>query len=189
MIKRIALVVGLLSCLGAAPAAPAAPHPMQVADAQELQLLGEAQISPDGLWVAYTVQTANADKDKLQKDLWMSSTDGKQHLRLTHSGDVNGKLSRDPQGQWLAFLASSGEDEEARKNAQVWRMNRSGGEAQQLTTVKTGVNDFRWSPEGQQMVLVVDRRRPARRAREDGRLEAQDQATPRAGPLPFQTGR
>ncbi len=155
MIKRIALIVGLLSYLGAAPAAPAAPRPMQVADAQELHPLAEAQISPDGLWVAYTVQTANADKDKLQKDLWMTSTDGKQHLRLTHSGDVNGKPRWDPQGQWLTFLASRGEDEEARKNAQVWRLNRSGGEAQQVTTVKTGVNDFRWSPDGKHMVLVV----------------------------------
>ena len=158
MFQRIGLplCMGLMACLSATPAGAAVlPHPMQVADAQALRLLADAEISPDGLWVAYTVQTANADKDKLQKDLWMSSTDGKQHLRLTHSGDVNGKPRWDPQGQWLAFLASRGEDEEARKNAQVWRLNRSGGEAQQVTTVKTGVNDYRWSPDSKQMVLVV----------------------------------
>ena len=154
--KKIALCIGLLAFLGtAAPASATPPHPMQVADAQALRPLAEAQISPDGLWVAYTVQTANLEKDKLQKDLWMDSTDGKQHLRLTHSGDVNGKPRWDPQGQWLAFLASRGEDEEARMNALVWRLNRSGGEAQQVTTVKTGVNDYRWSPDGKQMVLVV----------------------------------
>lgn len=153
--QRIALCLGMLVGLCAAPASAITPHPMQVADAQALRPLAEAQISPDGLWVTYTVQTANTDKDKLQKDLWMSSTDGKQHLRLTHSGDVNGKPRWDPQGQWLAFLAYRGEDEEARKNAQVWRLNRSGGEAQQVTTVKTGVNDYRWSPDGKQLVLVV----------------------------------
>ncbi|MEO7104984.1 MAG: hypothetical protein ABIZ09_01305, partial [Rhodoferax sp.] len=155
MIQRIALFLGLLACLNAAPAIAAQPHPMQPADAMALKSLAEAQISPDGLWVAYTVQTSNAEKDKLQKDLWMSSTDGKQHLRLTHSGDVNGKPRWDPQGQWLAFLATRGEDDDAHKSAQVWRLNRSGGEAQQVTTVKSGVNDYRWSPDGKQLVLVV----------------------------------
>ena len=157
MFQKMVLCTGLLACIGAHAASAVAPtpHPMQVADAQALHPLADAQISPDGLWVAYTVQTANADKDKLQSDLWMSSTDGKQHLRLTHSGDVSGKPQWDPQSQWLAFLASRGEDEEARKNAQVWRLSRSGGEAQQVTTIKTGVRDYRWSPDGKQLVLVV----------------------------------
>lgn len=34
-----------------------------------------------------------------------------QHLRLTHSGDVNGKPRWDPQGQWWSFLASRDEPE------------------------------------------------------------------------------
>ncbi len=152
---KFILLAGMLAFLHGAQATPTAVHPMQLDDVQAVRAVSEAQISPDGAWVVYVVQTADTEKDKLRKDLWMSSSDGKQHLRLTFSGDVSGKPRWDPSGQWLAFLATRGDDETARKAAQVWRLNRNGGEAQAATSVKSGVSDYRWSPDGKRLVLVV----------------------------------
>ena len=38
---------------------PSAPHPFRVEDLQKLRRLNEAVLSPDGRWVAYSIQTSN----------------------------------------------------------------------------------------------------------------------------------
>ena len=114
-------------------------------------------MSPDGRWVAYTVGTIDAEKDKRDTDLYMVAWDGSQRIRLTATPESSESQPRwSPDGRYLAFLASRGDDEEKKKGAQVWLLDRSGGEAQKLTDVKGGVSDYAWSPDGTRLVLVVD---------------------------------
>ena len=47
----------------------------------------DPELSPDGKWVAYTVTTADIEKDKRNSDLWMVSWDGTQQVQLTSSPD------------------------------------------------------------------------------------------------------
>ncbi len=116
--------------------------------------------SPDGRWVAYTVAAVDVEKDKRNTDVWMTSWDGTEHVRLTSSPDGETAPRWSPDGRWLAFLAArtSGDESEdpdaPGPRSQVWLLSRSGGEAQRLTDLPGGVSDFEWSPDGKRLVLV-----------------------------------
>jgi dipeptidyl aminopeptidase/acylaminoacyl peptidase len=126
-------------------------------DLAKLRSVGDPQVSPDGTWVAYTVGTANAEKDTRDSDLWMVSWDGTASVRLTATADSRESSPRwSPDNRYLAFLASRGDADEKKLGAQVWLLDRRGGEAERLTAVKGGVSEFAWSPDASRLVLVVD---------------------------------
>ena len=47
--------------------------------------ISDAQVSPDGKWIAYTLSTADSIKDKRNSDIWMVSSDGEQTIQLTYT--------------------------------------------------------------------------------------------------------
>ncbi|MCK7481889.1 MAG: prolyl oligopeptidase family serine peptidase [Candidatus Moduliflexus flocculans] len=119
--------------------------------------------------------------------------DGRLGRRRGDPPDLEARRrDRRPAGARTAAISPSsprrGTEEEKKLGAQVWLLDRRGGEAQQLTEIEGGVGDYAWSPDGKRLVLVVSEQGPGRRAREDGRLEAEDQAARRHRPLSFQAG-
>ena len=147
--------LGLAGPMGAMPAL-AAGRAMTIDDTSRFLAVDEARLSPDGRWVAYTVKSTDVAKDKALTDLWMSSRDGSQQVRLTTSGDVKGALAWRPDGQMLTFLAARGTDDDKKKGPQLWQLDRRGGEAQKMTDVPGSVASYAWSPDGRQIVLAVD---------------------------------
>ena len=67
-------------------------------DIFKIRSVGDPQISPEGKWVAYTVSTVDAEKDKRDSDIWMVSWDGTQQLRLTSSADSESSPRWSPDG-------------------------------------------------------------------------------------------
>jgi len=130
-------------------------------DLVKIRSVGDPQRSPDGKWVAYTVGTTDAEKDKRDTDIWMASWDGTEQIRLTSSPDGESSPRWSPDGRTLAFLASRGTEEEKKLGAQVWLLDRRGGEAVKLTEIKGGVNDYAWSPDSRHLVIVSSDRDPA----------------------------
>ena len=123
---------------------------LTVDDHLALESVGPPIISPDGEWVAYAVNTIDADKNERRSAVWMVRHAGDNALRMTGRGR-NARMPRwSPDGAYLSFL--SVQDDEA---SQVWVLNRSGGEAQQLTAVKQGVTAYEWAPDGERLVLVI----------------------------------
>jgi dipeptidyl aminopeptidase/acylaminoacyl peptidase len=144
-------------CAGPDASGQPARRPLGLDDLSKLRAVGDPQVSPDGVWVAYTVGTIDAEKDKRDTDLWMVSWDGGRQVRLTATPESGEKMPRwSPDGRYLAFIASRGDEEEKKKGGQVWLLDRSGGEAQKLTDIKGGVSDYAWSPDARRLVLVVD---------------------------------
>jgi dipeptidyl aminopeptidase/acylaminoacyl peptidase len=137
------------------------PRHFSIEDNSRFRELRDPQPSPDGKWVAYTMRTVDAAKDKTNTNLWISRVSGNQHVQLTFSGDVKGAARWRPDGRKLTFLASRGTDEEKKLPAQVWWLDLNGGEAEKLTDVKGGVSDYAWSPDGKQLALAVDDFDPA----------------------------
>ena len=64
-------------------------------------------------------------------------------------GPKDGNPQFSPDGESLAFLRP--DDKERR---QVWVIKTNGGEAVQITTLRGGVSDFVWSPDGQHVAVV-----------------------------------
>jgi len=118
--------------------------------------VGDPQRSPDGVWVAYTVSTIDAEKDKRNTDVWMVKWDGSEQLQLTSSPDGESSPRWSPDNKYLAFVASRGTDEEKKKGGQIWLLNRAGGEAQKVSDFKGGVGDIQWSPDSTRIAFTHD---------------------------------
>jgi dipeptidyl aminopeptidase/acylaminoacyl peptidase len=138
----------------------------------------DAQISPDGKWVAYTLNSVDVAGDKSDTDVWMASWDGSRQLRLTSSPENENAPRWSPDGRYLSFL--SGRPGKA-KGTQVWLLDRMGGEAEQLTEVKGRLSSCEWSPDSKRLLLVMQDRDPNDPADE----ERPNPATPPKPPKPI----
>ncbi len=147
-----ALVVLLVVSSTPALAQGRAQRPLRAGDVYLLRTVNEPQLSPDGAWVAYSVTTPDSAKDKSDSDVWMTSWDGTQTIRLTSSPDGESTPRWSPDNRYLAFVSGRQEG----KGGQVWLLDRRGGEAQRLTMLKGGIDDFAWSPDSKRLVLVLD---------------------------------
>lgn len=122
-------------------------------DLYQVHDVDDPQISPDGKWVAYTVESVNAKADKHETHLWMASFDGSKTVQLTSRPKETEDHPRwSPDGRYLAFLSGRTDD---KQNDQIWLMDRLGGEAQKITDFKGGVDDFSWSPDGKHLAIIA----------------------------------
>ncbi len=153
--KRIILTSFALALATQAHAETAAPtkRPFGPTDINKIADVSDPQIDPKGEWIAYTVKTADIDKDKSESHLWMVSWDGKQTVQLTNrKGESESAPRFSPDGQYLAFI-SGRTDEDG--NGLLWLMNRAGGEAAMLPGIKGSVDDLAWSPDSKSLALIV----------------------------------
>jgi len=138
-------------------AQPAARRPIKVDDMHRFHDVRDPQISPDGKWVAYTLNTVDTMADKSDTDVWMVSWDGAQNLRITSSPENETAPRWSPDGRYLSFLSSR---PGKAKGNQVWLMERNGGEAQQFTDFKGRLASYDWSPDSRKLLLVMADRDP-----------------------------
>jgi dipeptidyl aminopeptidase/acylaminoacyl peptidase len=156
--SALALAIAVL-----APAAPSAQskRALTLDDHSRIVAVGDPQRSPDGQWVAYTVSTIDAEKDRRNVDVWMVKWDGSEQLQLTSSPDSESSPRWSPDNKYLAFVSSRGTEEERRRGGQIWLLNRAGGEAQRVSDFKGGVSDIQWSPDSTRIAFTADDQDPA----------------------------
>lgn len=151
------LVLAFVIGVATGPAhAQTARRPLALDDHSKIVSIGDPQRSPEGAWVAYTVSTIDADKDRRNTDIWMVKWDGTEQVQLTSSPDGESSPRWSPDGKYLAFIASRGTDEEKKKGGQIWLLNRAGGEAQRVSDLKGGVSDIQWSPDSSRIAFAAD---------------------------------
>jgi dipeptidyl aminopeptidase/acylaminoacyl peptidase len=148
--KKAVAAVMLAILLVAAPLAAEGPRPLKVDDIFSLKTVGDPRVSPDGLWVAYTVRSLDAQEDSSDTDIYMLPFAGGTPVQLTASPKPETRPRFSPDGRYLAFL--SGREG---KKTQVWLLDRRGGEAVKLTDYKADVSDFVWSPDSKRLALIV----------------------------------
>ena len=134
----------------ASPPSPAR-RPVATSDIYRLRTVRDPQLSPEGAWVAYTVSAIDSAKDRAESDIWMTSWDGSQTIRVTSTPGSESSPRWSPDGRWLAFLSSR----QGGEGAQVWLLDRRGGEAQRVTSIRDGVSDLAWSPDATRLALVA----------------------------------
>ncbi len=114
-----------------------------------LEAIGEARISPDGKWIAYTVAEADFDEDAYVSQIWLVDLSGNP-FPLTRGSKSSTRPRWSPDGKWLSFLSSRHDDV-----AQVFAIRPSGGEAIRLTDSKAGVSNYAWSSSGKRMAYIA----------------------------------
>jgi dipeptidyl aminopeptidase/acylaminoacyl peptidase len=122
-------------------------------DVYNFKSVSNPHVSPDGQWILYSLATPDSTKNKQHSDLFMSSWDGNESLQITFTpeGESNAKFS--PDGKYISYLSSKKVD--SVDTSQLWLMDRRGGEAKQITKVTQELEDYEWSQDGSNIVLVM----------------------------------
>ena len=155
MIKRLAVLLSLLAFGSLGFASANGTHVPTLDDLLTIKSVGGTQISPDGKWVAYTVNSGDFKQDAFITQIWLVETTAGKTFQLTR-GDRSSTGPRwSPNGQWLAFLSNRQED----KN-QIFVINPAGGEAQQLTKSETAISNFAWSEDGKTIAYTATEPQP-----------------------------
>jgi dipeptidyl aminopeptidase/acylaminoacyl peptidase len=150
--KRVRLRSGfacallLCWCVGVR-AQEAAKHAITFDDLIRMHRVADAQVSPDGKWVAYTVATPDMEANRNASNVWIVPTAGGEALQLTQSGHDTSPVWS-PDGKTLAFLSSR------RGTSQVYQLSMDGGEAKDFTHLSTGADFVKWSPDGKTIAFT-----------------------------------
>src|SRR5580704_892249 len=101
------------AAISAAPAAHSndAKRNLEVGDYFRIQEVQGAQISPEGKWVAYTVETHDSKSDKSKTRIWMVPAAGGDAVPLTAESASSSHPRWSPDGKYLAFLSARDEEE------------------------------------------------------------------------------
>jgi dipeptidyl aminopeptidase/acylaminoacyl peptidase len=142
------------------------PRPPRPEDLYRLRVATEPRLSPDGRFVAVTLQTVAPAYDGYRSAIWLVPAQEGGEPRQVTLGARRDRLPRfSPDGRTLAFLSdrrsileeeSGGPDGKDREDAvQVHLLPLDGGEARRLTDLPRGVTGFEWSPDGTRLVVVT----------------------------------
>jgi dipeptidyl aminopeptidase/acylaminoacyl peptidase len=141
------LSLGVACSVPMAAAQDTGKHPITFDDMMRMHRLSEAQISPDGNFVAYTVTTPDIEMNHGVSNIWMVSTTKGVPVQLTRSGHDSSPVWS-PDGTMLAFLSSRDGE------SQVYILSFAGGDARAITHISTGVDIVKWSPDGKTIAFT-----------------------------------
>src|ERR1700719_1887630 len=141
LLRRIWFPLAVL-ILAAGPIWAQQKRPLTFDDLMSIDRISEPMVSPDGLWVAYTVAKADAP-NRVTRNIWIVSTNGTSEPRQLTRGGSDGRPRWSPDSKRLAFVSSRGGTE------QIYLLSLNGGEGDPLTKFSTGAGNEQWSPDGQ----------------------------------------
>ncbi len=128
--------------------------PLTVEDLWKFERVGNPSLAPDGAQAVASVTRFSMDDNKAAASLWLLSTLGGTPRALTQCGDKDGQPQWSPRGDLIAFVGKR-EQEGAKDEApQLYLIAPDGGEARRAAEVATGVEAFRWLPDGRRIAFV-----------------------------------
>lgn len=114
-------------------------------DVFELEWASDPQISPDGNNVVYARRGMDIMKDRRMSRLWLMSSDGSSHTKLTNR-EVNESQARwSPDGDRIAFVSSTD------AGSEVYLYWIKSGVTSKLTQLDRSPRGLSWSQDGTQL--------------------------------------
>ncbi|MBI9066331.1 MAG: S9 family peptidase [Salinivirgaceae bacterium] len=112
--------------------------------------LSGGELSPDGKNVVYSVSRYDAKTLKRTSNIFIVPVEGGEPLKLTEDRFSDVAPTWTPNGNQIAFMSDRYDD------YQVWVMNIDGSERQPYSDIEGGVNFFKISPDGKNMLYGKD---------------------------------
>jgi dipeptidyl aminopeptidase/acylaminoacyl peptidase len=138
----------LILLLAAVAAASAQKRPFDVNALMELKRIGDPQISPDGLWVAFTVQSVDMAANKKPQQVWIVPLAGGAPRQITHDGENNQRPRWSPDSKRIAYVSDrSG-------SSQIWLMDPDGSNAKQTTSFAAEADGVLFSGDGKNLLFT-----------------------------------
>ncbi len=129
-----------------------------------MKLVSDSQISPDGSKIAYTLQTVDKENSEYKESIWLVGANSPA-VQFTSDGS---SPHWSPDGSTLAFVSGregvlpdpqpeeSAQDRDKRcgkGKSQIWVISAFGGEARQVTFMRWGAANPKWSPDGSRILF------------------------------------
>ena len=140
----------LAAVAGLTAVAAAAGRPFRFDELARVKRVGAFDVSPDGKWVVYAVGTPVVDENRTASALWLVPAEGGAPRPLTTGGKRDSDPAFSPDGRRVAFLSNRD------GSSQVWTLGLDGGEPAKATAFPTGVNGFRYTPDGKWFLITSD---------------------------------
>lgn len=145
-------------------------RPMSLVDLAELPRILDAQLSPDGRSLVYTLTRADWKANRSVPHIWRQTIGGGAPVRITNgeTGELSARWS--PDNKSILFLSRR-----ADADTQVYLLPIDGGEARAITRHATAVSQPTWSPDGLAIYFLAS---DARTAEERERERLRDDVYP-----------
>src|ERR1700721_2806945 len=113
-----------------------------------LKRIADPQISPDGRWVAFSVQTVDLAANKKPTQIWIVPLDGGAPRQITQDGDDNERPRWAPDSRRIAYVSNrSG-------SSQIWLMDPDGANAKAGTNFAAEADGVQVAPDGKNLVFT-----------------------------------
>ena len=123
-------------------------------DLYQFDEISSIDVSHSAKQIAYSVSSVDEKKDRYRNDIWLLDVNKNKDKILIKGSPWVGKTKFSPNDSLLGYLAPGrGQYSEYQ---QLWTINTNDRTKRQLTKLKANINDFEWSPDGTQMILVAD---------------------------------
>ncbi len=112
--------------------------------------IGNVSVSPNKETILYTVSYTNIEENKSYSDVFsLSINDGKK-TQLTNTKTNESSVTYRPDGKKINFLSSEN------GSVQLWEMDLDGSNRQQITNIKNGITNYKYSPDIQFLLYTSD---------------------------------
>jgi dipeptidyl aminopeptidase/acylaminoacyl peptidase len=114
----------------------------------KLARIGEPVLSPDGMQVAFTVQTVDLEKNSKPAQIYSVPVQGGSPRQLTTEGTSNDRPRWSPDSKQIYFVSNRG------GSSQVWVMNADGSGARTVTKFAAEAGGILISADGRKIVFL-----------------------------------
>jgi dipeptidyl aminopeptidase/acylaminoacyl peptidase len=145
------MLARLLLLLASAAMVFAQKRPFDFNAMMELRRISDPQISPDGRWVAYTVQSVDMAANQKPTQIWTVALEADAKPRqITHEGSANSRPRWSPDSRRIAFVSDRG------GSSQIWLIDPDGGNPKPVTSLPTEADGVQFAPDGKNLLFTSE---------------------------------
>ena len=134
-------------------------------DLYKLKSLGDVQISPNGMHIAYSVTRVDKKTEKKYSDIWLNPFKPGKAKQLTKGDSFDSQCRWSPDSKKIAFLSNKTNQ----KQSQIFIQSINAKRAKVITKFRGNIKIYGWSPDGKQILFGGRELTKEEKARQDNK--------------------